>query len=254
MTTTGTRIDVFDRVVCCIDDSAGSRLAMHQAAAVVSPAGSLAIVTVVKLPLTYSAYGGARVAREIERDAGRLLEDAAAICPGARTELLYGNVVDRVVTEIEDQDATLAVVGGHRHRRSVGVLLGSTATRLVHHTPSSILVARPAIDSFPRRIVVGDDGSAASMRAVAAAAELAQRHDARLRLVLSGSVIPSRPHHVEVDADVVEDPRHLHESLLEASPLADLVVIGRHGRGAGAIRSESERVAHEAACSVLVVA
>lgn len=253
MAMTATRTDVFDRVVCCINDSAGSRVALHQAAAVLSPVGSLAIVTVVKLPLTYSAYGGAMIARDIERDAGRLLDDAAGVCPGARTELLYGSVVERVVRELKDVDASLAVVGGHHHHRSVGVLLGSAATRLVHRAPCSILVARPAMDAFPRLIVVGDDGSDTAGRAVAAAYELADRHDARLRHVLTGSSPPSPTPALEVEADVVEDSRHLHESLVEASALADLVVIGRAGTGAAAVRSESERVAHDAACSVLVV-
>jgi nucleotide-binding universal stress UspA family protein len=250
---TATRTDVFDRVVCCISDSAGSTVALHQASAVVSPVGSLAIVTVVKLPLTYSAYGAAMVATQIERDAGRLLDDAAAVCPGSRTELLYGGVVDRVTAELSDVHATLAVVGGPHHHRSVGVLLGSTATRLVHRSPCSILVARPALDAFPRHIVVGDDGSEQAARAVAAAHELARTHDAQIRLVLAESQMPSLPFSYRVDVEVVEDRRHLHDSLLDASALADLIVIGRQGRGVAAIRSESERIAHEAACSVLVV-
>jgi nucleotide-binding universal stress UspA family protein len=155
--------------------------------------------------------------------------------------------------ELEDVNATLAVVGGHHHRRSVGVLLGSTATRLVHRAPCSVLVARPAMEAFPRQIVVGDDGSEAASLAVAAAYELAHRHDARLRHVLTGTRPPSRVPFSEVEADVVEDPRHLHESLVEASALADLVVMGRDSRGARAVASESERLAHDAACSVLVV-
>lgn len=253
MTLTATRTDVFDRVVCCISDSAGSRVALHQAAAVLSPVGSLAIVTVVKLPLTYSAYGGAMTQRDLERDAGHLLDEAAGVCPGARTELLYGSVVERVVIELEDVKATLAVVGGHHHRRSVGTLLGSTATRLVHRAPCSVLVARPAMEAFPRQIVVGDDGSETAIRAVAAAYELAHRHDAHLRHVLTGLLPASPVPFLNVEADVVEDSRRLHESLVEASALADLVVIGRYGRGASAVRSESERLAHDAACSVLVV-
>ena len=253
MTRTATRTEVFDRVVCCINDSAGSRVALHQAAAVLSPVGSLAIVTVVKLPLMYSAYGGAMSQRDLERNAGHLLDDAAGVCPGARTELLYGSVVERVAMELEDVDATLAVVGGHHHRRSVGVLLGSTATRLVHRAPCSVLVARPAMEAFPQQIVVGDDGSETGARAVTAAYDLAHRHDAHLRHVLTGSLPPSPVPFPEGEADVVEDPRHLHASLVEASALADLIVIGRKGTGAAAVRSESERVAHDAACSVLVV-
>jgi nucleotide-binding universal stress UspA family protein len=253
MAMTATRTDVFDRVVCCINDSAGSRVALHQAAAVLSPVGSLAIVTVVKPPLTYSAYGGAMIARDIERDAGRLLDDAAGVCPDARTELLYGSVVERVVAELEDVNATLAVVSGHHHRRSVGVLLGSTATRLVHRSPCSILVARPTVDAFPRHIVVGDDGSETSARAVAAAHELSRRHEAQLRLVLAASPMPSLPFSYRVDVEVIGERRKLHDALLEASVLADLIVIGRQGRGVSAIRSESERLAHDAACSVLVV-
>jgi hypothetical protein len=56
MIATATRTDVFDRVVCCLNDSAGSRVALHQAAAVRSPVGSLAIAYVLANVLAWSVW------------------------------------------------------------------------------------------------------------------------------------------------------------------------------------------------------
>ena len=53
----------------------------------------------------------------------------------------------RVLTsEIEEQDATLAVVGSHGIRRVTGIALGAVSTHLLHYAPCSVLIARGEID------------------------------------------------------------------------------------------------------------
>ena len=100
-----------------------------------------------------------------------------------------------------------------------------------------MLVAREtsAAAGWPRTIVAGLDGTPESERAVAVARLLAARLGARLYVVTATRADP-----VSVLAEESED--------------ADLLVVGsRNLRGVRALASVSERVAHEARCSVLVV-
>jgi nucleotide-binding universal stress UspA family protein len=103
--------------------------------------------------------------------------------------------------------------------------------------------------------VVGVDGSPPSFRAQAVARELAARFGAQLwPVVASGKGVEKEL--------VVQTVDRRHEELLDppvralvvASTDADLVVVGsRHLRGLKALGSVSERVAHRAHCSVLIV-
>lgn len=40
-------------------------------------------------------------------------------------------------------DADLLIVGSHGHRRLTGLLLGSVAAHVIHHSPCSVLIVRP---------------------------------------------------------------------------------------------------------------
>ena len=47
------------------------------------------------------------------------------------------------MSELTEQDATLAVVGTHGHSRMSEILLGGVVGELLHDAPCSVLVARP---------------------------------------------------------------------------------------------------------------
>ena len=120
-----------------------------------------------------------------------------------------------------------------------------------------MLVVRGEIDGerWPRRIVVGLDGSDESALAYAAARELADRYDAPLR-----GVAATQDPHVDLEAarrtasDLEEHDARALDVLNVASETADLVVVGSRGlRGVRALGSLSERLAHEARSPVLVV-
>ena len=152
---------------------------------------------------------------------------------------------------------TLVAVGSHGQNRAAGILAGSTTTELVHRAPCSVLVARAGAEPwFPRRIVVGVDGSPNSALAYAAARHLCARVDGDLSVVVAEdddridlgavSLIAGDGFHV-IDDDPVT-------VLTAAGADADLLVLGSRGlHGLKALGSVSERVAHRAACSTLIV-
>ncbi|HET6656962.1 MAG TPA: universal stress protein [Gaiellaceae bacterium] len=120
-----------------------------------------------------------------------------------------------------------------------------------------VLIARPSDDpeSFPRSIVVGFDGSEDALEALAVARRLDEETNASLRAVaaVGGHKLPLDPVR-EHAPEVALDHRPPVEALVAEGEGADLVVLGsRVLHGLAAVGSVSERVAHQAKSSVLVV-
>lgn len=229
----------FDRVLVGIDGSAESHEAARQAARLTE--GELTLLacydttdaliggTGLGVPVYYDEAGQKAATKQA-------LVDAAAVIPGVEHTALVGRgrSWDVLLAEIARSHPQLVAVGSHGNSRLTGIVLGSTATELVHRAPCSVLVARAAGADFPSRIAVGVDGSEAAETARATAEALAERFGATLQVV-------------EAESDPV--------SMLEAAAHdADLVVVGSRGlQGLKALGSVSERIAHRAACSVLIV-
>jgi nucleotide-binding universal stress UspA family protein len=166
-------------------------------------------------------------------------------------------------------DHELLVLGASTGSREMGILAGSTASAAVHAAPVPVLLARrPAADvAFPTSILAAIDGTPASAGVAHVAAALARAHDARVSVV--APAIPLAPGH-EVIAEaiatiaeatgaepmVLDEHSSAHRSITGAAARTDaaLVVMGSRGlQGAHALTSVSERVAHEAPCSVLIL-
>jgi len=117
-------------------------------------------------------------------------------------------------------------------------------------------VARTAGAEFPQRIVVGVDGSPESAAAYETARRLAGRFTADLWPVVAhgGKSADKALVRRIVDGrheDLPDDPV---TALVAAAADADLVVVGSRGlHGLGSLGSVSERVAHQARASVLIV-
>jgi nucleotide-binding universal stress UspA family protein len=129
------------------------------------------------------------------------------------------------------------------------------ATEIIHRAPCSVLVARKMSRPLPRTIVVGLDGSAESATAYRAASELAERTGAELwPVVAHGGKPVDRVAISALAARREELPDEPVKALVAAAADADLLVVGSRGlHGIKALGSVSERVAHQAQCSTLIV-
>lgn len=229
---------VFERVLVGADGSEAGLEATRQAARLVAPAGSVEVFTAVHIAeASRTGLSAPRVAEELTRAAAEANRRALELAgPEAIARIVRGPALRSILAELEANHVGLVAVGSHGHRRAAEIVLGSVAGELLHVAPCSVLVARPPADPlrFPSAIVVGSDGSPCAQLAVGVAEHLAQRFDAGLGVLTADA--------------------HPVQALVEASREADLLIVGSRGlRGLKALGSVSERVAHEAACSVLVV-
>jgi nucleotide-binding universal stress UspA family protein len=254
---------VFSRVLVGVDGSPESGEAARQAALLLQDEGDLTLLSVYDIAPGVVGGTGSRVPayfdedlqrREAEDALRRALEQIEG--PSATAKAARGNPWQELIGEAERLRATLITVGSHGVGRAHGIVAGSTSTEVLHGAPCSVLVARRARATFPRSILVGVDGSPESSKAYAVARDLADRCTAELRPVVAhggkgvdeGLVagIVDRPHEDLPDKPV--------PALVAAAADGDLLVVGSRGlHGLKSLGSVSERVAHQAHSSVLVI-
>lgn len=254
---------IFTRVLVGVGASEQSLEAARQAALLQDVDGQLTLLSAWDTLPVLSGTGSEvpyYYDEQLQRGAAeRALAEAHAYVESytaATTKLVRGTPVGSLLEEIERDEATLLAIGAGRIGRLLGIVEGSVATQTIHRAPCSVLVVRPARDGFPRRIVAGVDGSVESAVAYAGALYLAERFDAELLTVVAwgGKDVDLRL--VETITDGAHEERWLHpvEALTSAAESADLLVVGNRGRhGLRALGSVSERVAHNAGCSVMIV-
>ena len=248
---------MFARVVAGVDGSDAGYEAARQAARLVAADGWLELFTAVYLvEANLAAWSAPQIRAKLEREATEAVCFGAAIAgPRARSRLVSGPPLQSLMRELEKKQATLAVVGTHGHSRLSEIMIGGVAGALLHSAPCSVCIARrPATEAvFPRAIVAGWDGSPESEAAVAVGRQLADRFGASLSIVtaLGGKDVD----HERADLlEAITVEGHPVEALVEAGKDADIVVVGSRGlHGIKPLGSVSERVAHQASCSVIVL-
>lgn len=250
----------FDPVVCGIDGSPESFEAAEQAATLAPPDARIVLACVTQPAAVVPGWPTISSSLLRTRHEAEEALDLACACipPSCRVEarLLEDSSFSRLLAEIERERAGLVAVGIHRHSRAAGIALGSVATAMVHDAPCSVLLARAReAGAWPRSIVVGIDGSTESIAALAVARDLATRVGAALTalVALGGGETSVDPSQTAIDGiPLLTDERGPVEALTLRD--GDLLVVGGRGlHGLHALGSVSERVAHQARCSVLVV-
>lgn len=253
-------VEVFDRVLVGVDGTDYGTEALRQSLALVREDTSIRAVTALDmLGVVQTGWGATRFAETFEAAAERARADAAEILggrPDRIAALARGSAQAVLRQEIDTFRPTLLALGGRRRSRFLGALLGETASVLLHDASHSVLLARPQWGErwTPARIVVGIDGSEPSLAALAVADDLRERFGSDVTVVAATGGKKIAETGSWRQRATAGDARAPVDALTSRSRTADLVVVGARGlHGVRALGSVSERVAHAARSSVLVV-
>lgn len=251
------------RVVCAIDGTAADDAAVSAACDFATPRGHVALVCVVPVHPDDSPNQVApwRAASALER----AMRQARAAGVLASVYLLRSLDPPEAILRAA-ADGHLLVLGSHGTSLLQGIAQRRVGTSTLHVARVPVLIARPS-DERGAGIVVASEGpssDAAVEYAGRIAAErgvpvtlltVAHDEDPEMRHALSRQAVElqeatgAEPTVVTVDGDPAREIIHIAEATDAA-----LIVVGSHGRqGLDSILSVSERVAHHAPCSVLVV-
>jgi nucleotide-binding universal stress UspA family protein len=250
--------EIFSRVLCGVDATPQSRAAVRQADWLRAAGGTLTVITALDAGATAQAgWAATQAAKGLRQEAESALEAARAEVGEATFKLIEGRPDQVLLAEAKRLGASLVAVGTHGISRPVGIALGSVTSMVLHDAPCSVLVARewPGGEQHPRSIVVGVDGSPESAVAVEVAFALGRR----FRINASPWAVRDGRDFDQSAVDAIAEDVRFEDGapvdvLTSAVGEADLLVVGSRGlHGLRALGSVSERVAHKAPCSVLVV-
>jgi nucleotide-binding universal stress UspA family protein len=254
-------VNVFARIVVGVDGTEWGFEALRQALVLAHEEHAVvhAVTALDTAPAIHTGLHAGHFAELLANEANEARNAAETIMgsgKGRSARIVRGKPVAVLRRERDELRATLVALGGRRSSRFLGIMLGDTGTGLVHDAACSVLLAYPTEDGpwRPRKIVVGFDSSTYALAALRTAEELANAHGGTVEVVAAtgGKTIESDAAWGErVDT---WEPAHPVAALVERSRTVDLVVLGSRGvHGIRAIGSVSERVAHQAHCTVLVV-
>ncbi len=257
----------FAHILCAVDGSRGSDVAVEQAITLAGPAG-LTFIAVTDVrgagAMRMSTLGPQRAEDALARAA------AAARDAGVGTSTVLrraDDVRDALLEQASHYD--LLVLGTHGAKRRAGVLLGDVAATALHRSPVPLLLARPAPHDrvFPKDLLVATDGSEPTLAVAEAAAVIARRHGAHVTLLHAGFGAPDIRHglieqqallaeRTGVEPPILELPGSASNVIAETArelPVSLIVIGSRMLTGVRALGSVSERLGQVAPCSVLVL-
>jgi len=258
---------LFADVLCGVDGTRSAYEAVRQAAALTGPGGHLTL-------LAATAPGGSgrgstlgpMRARTVLDHARRLSREAGVGCD---VDLRSSGPALDVVLESARRHALLAL-GAPGMSRLAHMLVGGIATPVAHALPCSLLFARraPAGMRFDERVMVASDALDHSDALVDFAAELARRRGSSL-VLFHAAHAESDFHPTRIAAQterlraalgerssVRVEPARAFDGIVQtadAERVSLIVLASRRASGLRALGSVSERVVHDAPCSVLVL-
>ncbi len=140
----------FTNVLCAVDFSASSQVAVDEAAARVRPGGAgITLLHVVEAPVAmHGTHFEGSFLRDLDRAATAALDALAAnlrlqVDVPVRTQLRVGYAGAQILAALDDLPAYDLVVLGSHGRTGLGrALLGSVAEKTVRHAPCPVMIAR----------------------------------------------------------------------------------------------------------------
>jgi nucleotide-binding universal stress UspA family protein len=280
------------RVVVGVDGSPLSRAAVVQAAHFASTRGmTLHVLHAFAPDLPMLGFGALADRAQVTRHGEQLLRDAVATAHGAHPDLtVTSGLHDGYASQsliASSHTAALVVVGVAGFGLLSRTSLGAVAMQVLTHAHCPVLVVGHTTSGAPvpgGRVVVGVDGSPASLAALGLAVREAtvlggsvdvvhawqptgsgdptlagasswEEYVAGVERFVGEAVTALRPEHPEAEVDVHvvrDDPLH---ALTEASEGAGLVVVGSRGAGGFEglhVGSTALRLVGRSACPVLV--
>lgn len=255
-----------EHIVCGVDGGPRSVIAAEQACRLAG-GGRVTFVAVahsVGRGATAQASLGVPRAEHALQTAQRIAQDQGVT---AETELLHdADEADALMRRAAGAD--LLVIGAPLHGRIGGMVEGATSARVAHRATTPVLIARDGHHGHPfaQSVVVATDGSDGSEHAVDLAAAIAAALGSEVTMVHAGDSGDEERHRMVVQAQRIADATGAEPTWAVPTnrPVAaicnaaewnqaSLIVIGARGvSGVRALGSVSERVAHEAPCSVLI--
>jgi nucleotide-binding universal stress UspA family protein len=179
----------------------------------------------------------------------------------------YSGAADIVLIELS-ATARMTVVGAHGHNTADAMLMGSIALRVANHAHSPVTVWRAHPTPESGAVLVGVDGTPASMAAVDQAYELASLLDTGLialhswltdedegTALLSECLAGKAEQYPDVKVEQIVEDSNPATALLQWSANARLVVVGSHGRGramATLLGSTSQNLLHRIAVPLVI--
>lgn len=141
---------VFRSILVAVDGSASATRALHEAIAIARADGARLTLISVGAPPRYHFSSPLLVpyptSEELERQAERVVEDAAAlvpedvpVCTVVRRGFAARAILDRVTAAEHD----LVVMGSHGRGRLLALLLGSVSRAVRARSPVPVLVVPP---------------------------------------------------------------------------------------------------------------
>jgi nucleotide-binding universal stress UspA family protein len=262
----GAEID-FETVLCGMDSSPQSMDALTQGAALAADGARLHALAAWDPGLAmHAGIHAGEVAADLREESLTALRRAREVVPGIEPMVFRGAPVACLLAAASDLTADLVSVGAHGTSRMAGVIFGSVASAMAHHAPCSVLIARKSEARFPGRILHAGDGSTESQEAARLAGAIARVRGGSVTTLHVSADGTSPPARAEESARLSEaagvEPAILTEEGSPAGKIvetagstgASLVIVGSRGlTGLKALGSVSERVAHHAPCSVLIV-
>jgi len=184
------------RILICTDGSKYAEEAIRFGGLIAKGAKAhLTLLEVVEGP-----HEMEKVRKSLERAREVLAQDVAAL----ETKTKMGHAAEGILSETEEREYDLVIVGSRGRRGITRFLLGSTAARIVQHAPISVLIVKGKQPSL-RRILICTGGAERGEEDVRFGGMIARCTGAQVTILHVMSQLPLSPEARLEDLEATEE-------------------------------------------------